>query len=534
MDISRIRFPLITAGVGLGLGLIADLLLYGHPAGISIPVILWLGVIALLALSAIEGASLVWRNLWLILPLLFLSAMSAVRAAPLLRFLNISGSLMLALLLASVLASRPLDPRNLGEYLEALLESSLLSLVMPVPLLGRAVGSVRRRDWAGAKVARRVLLGFLIAAPFLCLFTILFSSADLIFGSYVGRLFESFNISDLIGHTLLTGLLAWLAAGGLAYALTRHPGSRRLFSVFQGRQPAAAPNGEPVPENEPDLARRRSIRNWLGTVESSIVLFSIDVLFAIFVAIQFAALFGGEAFLRRQNLTYSEYARRGFFELLAVALITLSLILALDFVTARQTRRQRVVFLAGSGLLLVMTIIILASAWERLQLYELAYGFTTLRVYSHVFMVWLAVLLAYFLIFLVLNRPHLFATGALLTALGFTITMNIMNPDAFIVRQNVARYQNGEALDVDYLGTLSADAVPLMIPLLYQHGPEIGAQVGPYLHYMLDDLDARQARAGWPSAHVAINRAYRMLNHNRDLIEQFEPAYPWRDIYSEY
>jgi hypothetical protein len=250
-------------------------------------------------------------------------------------------------------------------------------------------------------------------------------------------------------------------------------------------------------------------------------------LFLVFVIIQFAALFGGEAFLRRQGLTYSEYARRGFFELLAVAIITLALILLLDHFTRRETKSQRTIFLVGSGLMALMTIIILASAFERMQLYEMAYGFTRLRVYPHIFMIWLAILMAYFLVFLFLDKSYLFATGALAISLGFVITLDVLNPDAFIVRQNIARYDRGETLDVDYLGSLSEDAIPAFLPLLDDYPAAIREQAGPWLHQHLIRLDARQVDAAWPSYHLAINRAYRLLDARRSEIEAFDMPDWW-------
>lgn len=528
MDISRLKSPLVVLGTGLALGLTADRLLYGQPAGISIPIIAVLLVAALLILARIEGVRVVRANLWLIAPLLFLAAMSAVRAAPLLRMMNLAGALLLLGLLANRLAAPPIVNLNLGGYIGAALEGTILSGLLPVPVLARSVQDLRRNGRETGVVARRLLVGALIAAPFLCAFTVLFSSADLVFGGAVEDIIATLNLPDLVGHAFLTLILAWVVMGGLTYALTRGPGERSIFSAAS-RSPQAAftPLGEPV-DAEPEaatapaaspIARRRP----LGTLESGIVLFSVDALFLVFVSIQFAALFGGEAFLRSRGLTYSEYARRGFFELLAVSLITLALILGLEMLTRRETRTQRRVFLLGCGLLIGLTIVILASAFQRMQLYELAYGFTILRVYPHIFMVWLAALLVYVLAFLIADRPHLFATGALAAALGFAITLNVLNPDAFIVRQNVARYERGEPLDVDTLGRLSEDAVPLLIPLLHEQGPEIGAQVGPWLRTYLMRLDARQQRAGWPSYHVSINRAYRLLDLNRGLIEQFEP-----------
>src|SRR5262249_54729517 len=146
---------------------------------------------------------------------------------------------------------------------------------------------------------------------------------------------------------------------------------------------------------------------------------SIDALFAIFVGIQAAASFGREAFIRSQGITYSEYARRGFFELLAVSIITLGLALTLEFFARRETPSQKVVFMVCIWLMVGLTIVILASAYDRMQLYELAYGFTRLRVYPHVFMIWLAILFAAFLVSLLSERVTWFATALLVFAMGY-------------------------------------------------------------------------------------------------------------------
>jgi hypothetical protein len=141
-----------------------------------------------------------------------------------------------------------------------------------------------------------------------------------------------------------------------------------------------------------------------------------------------------------------------------------------------------------------------------------------------VLMVWIAVLLAAFLSLLSLRQTPRFATAALVVALGFTITLDALNPDAFIVWQNLQRYERGEELDVGYLGSLSADAVPQLMPLMSLYGPEIREAAGPWLRRHLVRLDERQAEGGWPSYHVGYSRAYRVLNANRELVEQYDEA----------
>jgi hypothetical protein len=527
--IARLKFPSLIVAVGLLLGLIGDLLLYGKPVGISFPTLIGLLMIGLFTLACVEKTPLVWANLWLVVPLLYLAVMSMVRAAPFLRFLNIAGTLLLTLLLANRLATRPVTHLNVGGYVGALLEGGVLSALIPFPLLNRGIKDLRQHG-GSRDMARRVAFGLLIAAPFLCIFTLLFASADLLFNKYLGDILDAFNLPDLIGHSFLTLVLTWAAMGLLAYALTRDAEWTDMFSVkpSAGGEAAGEDDAAQTPESGQAAEAKPAARPVkLGVVEASVVLFSINLLFLIFVAIQFAALFGGEAFLARQGLTYSEYARRGFFQLLTVALITLALILILDATTRRETERQRAVFLLGCGLMIAMTIIILASAFMRLGLYEAAYGFTRLRTHSHVLMAWIAILLAAFLVLLVTRRTALFATVALVVAIGFTVTLDVMNPDVFILRQNLQRYARGEELDVGYVGSLSEDVTPYLVPLLHAYGPEVREMAGPWLRYHLEQLDERQEKAGWPSYHVGYSQAYRALDANRALIEQYETAMPW-------
>jgi len=106
--------------------------------------------------------------------------------------------------------------------------------------------------------------------------------------------------------------------------------------------------------------------------------------------------------------------------------------------------------------------VILVSAFERLLLYEAAYGFSRLRMYTHVFMIWLGLLLAVVVLLELLRRERLFPLAALLAAIGFALSLALINVDGSIVRQNVARAPLGKGLDVPYLASLSNDAVPAL------------------------------------------------------------------------
>ena len=105
----------------------------------------------------------------------------------------------------------------------------------------------------------------------------------------------------------------------------------------------------------------------------------------------------------------------------------------------------------------------LVSAYMRLGLYEMAYGFTRLRTYVHASLIWLGVLLAAVVVLEVARRERSFAAAALACSLGFGLTLALLNVDGFIVRQNVSRAQSGRELDVAHLASLSTDAVPGLV-----------------------------------------------------------------------
>ena len=170
-----------------------------------------------------------------------------------------------------------------------------------------------------------------------------------------------------------------------------------------------------------------------------------------------------------QGYTFSEYARRGFGELVTVAFFSLLLFLGLSAAIKRTDQIQRRVF-SGLGLGMVALVgVMLFSAFQRLMLYEAAYGFSRLRAYTHVFMIWLGVLLAVVVVLDILRKERAFALAALLASIGFAVTLTLMNVDGFIVRQNVARAVAGESLDVGYLASLSPDSVPALVEEFQNH-----------------------------------------------------------------
>ena len=247
------------------------------------------------------------------------------------------------------------------------------------------------------------------------------------------------------------------------------------------------------------------------------------MLFVTFVIIQFRYFFGGQANILVEGFTYAEYARRGFGELVIVAFFSLLLLLCLSTITKRKKPTIRRVFSVLGIIQVALLAIILVSAFQRLLLYEKAYGFTRLRTYTHIFMVWLGILLAILVIIELRSKLRYFTLAALVVILGFGLTLNILNIDAFIVRQNVARSLAGAELDVEYLLTLSNDSIPTLTQIYSDPALPTGLKndLGSILACRAKLLSTEKPLP-WQSFHFSDYISMKTLSSNRDELSSFE------------
>jgi hypothetical protein len=263
-----------------------------------------------------------------------------------------------------------------------------------------------------------VVRGILIALPIVAVFAALLSSADVIFGQRLEEFIELFRLEKLPEYIFR---LVYILVG--AYALAGY------FCM---------PPRKAKMRNWSAKKSRCSRLSWVLSKPPS-CLAVLPFCLRSFVFIQFQYFFGGQANIQIDGYTYSEYARRGFGELVAVAVFSLLLILIASSITRRETETQRRVF-SGLGIgIVALVVVMLVSAFQRLLLYEAAYGFSRLRTYTHVFILWLALLLVAVVVLEILHRERIFALAALLASLGFALSLGLMNVDGFIVRQNVDR-----------------------------------------------------------------------------------------------
>jgi hypothetical protein len=194
----------------------------------------------------------------------------------------------------------------------------------------------------------------------------------------------------------------------------------------------------------------------------------LDIVYVVFVAVQFKYFFSGTL---ESGLTYAEYARKGFFELLFVTIINLSITtVIITFSKNNQGFVKQLIRIALS-LLVLSSGILLVSAMMRMMMYENAYGFTFTRVLAHSFMIFLMIIFAYTLVKIWLEKLSLFHFY-FIASLVYYVGINVVNIDSIVVEQNITRYEETGKIDIDYLNHLSSTG-KLGLIQLYENNPEI-------------------------------------------------------------
>ncbi len=276
-------------------------------------------------------------------------------------------------------------------------------------------------------------------------FGVLFASADAAFAALAERFLVLDVQVELLPWRIIVGIVCCALAGALAL-------------LWWGPKDDLPPS--PWKLHDPKRARfQLAPAEWITCV---VVL---DGLFLLFVLVQLTVLFGGHArVLETTGLTYAEYARRGFFQLLLVAFLTLGVIAAVVNL-GTSTRRSRFWMKVLLGILCVLTLVVLASALKRMNLYQEAFGFTRLRLLVDTTILWLGGVFVSLVVAGSLWKAAWMPRIALGLACLSLVTLNVLNADAFIARRNIARLAETGRLDVAYLSDLSIDAVPDLILL---------------------------------------------------------------------
>jgi hypothetical protein len=308
--------------------------------------------------------------------------------------------------------------------------------------------------------------GGVLALTLAIVFGGLLTWADPVFAVAVSRLWPRLDLTMAPAQLFAFGILGCLAAG-LVYGTA----SRTDWTRF-----ARAPRSRPAAE-------------W------ALPLAVVDVVLLAFAIVQAAVLFGTyPPSLKANGVTYSDWAKEGFWQLDAVTMLTVAVLGWAGRRADRASARHRRLLAPAGGALVVLTLGVVASALRRMWAYQDAYGWTVLRLCVTVFEIWLGGVLVLIAATWVLHRTSLVPRAVVTTAAVVLLGLGVAGPDALVASWDVDRYRHTHKIDTDYLKQLSDDAVPALACL-----PE------PIRQQML--VDREPGRNPWYAVNLARSRA---------------------------
>jgi hypothetical protein len=461
-------------------GVLADLLVRveGRP-GLGVALWAFCGVVALALQLRRRGEPASQESWRLVVGALAFAGALVLRAADSLAVFSLLAAVALLVLAAGRASMAWVTKAPPGELVFSALRVAVLCAAGPMGW-GRGAPAADADGVTWGRVARTVLRGTLMALPALFVLAALLMSADPVF-ERVLRDSVRVDIDWLLEHLLFAAFIAWITAGFL-----------RAFLV----------------PDHAAIAPRRLARPALSTGEVLVALWILNLLFLAFMAVQLRYLFGGASLVAvTAGLSYAEYARRGFFELVAVAALVVPILLLADWAASPPTDRARRL-LRGTMLVMVALLSgVLVSAAYRMSLYQNAYGLTELRLYVSVAIVWLLAVFGWLVRTVLRGQRERFVFGGVVAGAACLIALYVVNPHALIARVNLDRAVAGAAVDAGYLQELSADAVPTLLARL----ESLPVAERCLVSRMLSERWSGERDGGWRTWNLSDWRARRLM-----------------------
>lgn len=321
----------------------------------------------------------------------------------------------------------------------------------------------KRKPLKNNVLIKKIIIGISISVPLLILVCSLMMNADLVFKNTVDNIFGALrlDIDVMFIYKLIIGILAGFYLFSLFYIV-----------FYRYDEDNADPQGSlPAP----------IIKIELDALILNIILSSMVFVYTIFVLIQFRYLFAGASL--PNDLSYAEYARRGFFELLFLSFINIALILFTVYFTREKTYDKNNRYAAiTKGLMIylcVITVILLISSFYRMVLYNSEFGLTRLRILVIIFLMFEFIGLALTFCYIIKPKFNIIAVYSVI-CLIFYLTINMINIDYIIAKRNVDMCLSQGSTDYYYLSYLSADAAPQIKRLLNSENREASQTAEDY------------------------------------------------------
>lgn len=336
---------------------------------------------------------------------------------------------------------------------------SAVTSVKNIPL---AIKSLFSSEDGNKKTFGKVLIGLVCSIPVLMLVIPLLISSDYAFRGMMTNIFSN-TISTIFKTIFGLHLSLFVITYG--------------FSLKSGRT-------EELKESRFKGIENVYIISFLSTV---------SVVYLLYLFSQLAYFFSAfKGFLPNGEITYAQYARKGFFEMCAVAVINLFLVFLSLLLSKKENGNVCNGIKAILTFISVFTLIIIATAISKMVLYIGTYGMTVLRLTTSSFMLFLAIVFVSTVLRIYIIKVNIIKT-ALITACFIILTLGIANVNAVCARYNYEAYkaEKLETIDIKAIYDLGDEGIPYIIRLGASKNKDIALEARQYLAkaYVYDYFD---------------------------------------------
>lgn len=385
------------------------------------------------------------EHLIFLIPIILLSLTFAIYNNKYLQFYNI---IILIFLIYSYFLfiknkSNKLNIEFFIDLGEKFLESIFLGLIYIFPFLKEIYVNIDKPKKEISSTKKQIFIGILISIPILFILILLLASADSIFLYYTKEFFNLFNNLNIDINfptkTLFVITIFFLLIFGF------------ILSLDIKKQPDNNNNKELE-----QLKQLKEFKLQIPSITISTILISINTVYLIFTIVQFSYLYAENTNLPN-NMIFSEYARRGFFELVFLTIINQIILFICMKYSDKSNKKVNTLLNFLYSILILLTFNMLFSAAYKMNLYQNAYGFTRLRIGVFAFIILFALILS--INFIAIWKRNIPVVKCILISILLVYTsFNYLNIDKMIAKNNIEVYKKTNIIDINYLKKLSLDS----------------------------------------------------------------------------
>lgn len=475
------------------LSILHSILFWNKQYGISVLLFAVTAIIFLIYLLKKGKAIQKENDIFWSIPILLLSATYFIFNNTIFRRLNLLAIIMLTSLMI-------IELTNKGKTIKEYFIKFFQIIFRPIELVDSIVKDIKSRlitkgeDTGNKELLKKIVKSILIALPILIIVLALLCSADSIFGemfSSFKNIFKDIHISSVFYRVLIAVML-------FVY-----------FSCF-----IVNLIKKDSPYNNKEVKEGNGIKAEGFTINTILVL--LNVIYLAFSVIQFQNLFTQLGNIN--DLNFAQYARQGFFQLMFVSFINFAIIFVATINKNEESPSSIRLKKTLEILLILFTIVIIASSFIRMYLYEHAFGYTHLRLFVYVILITELISMLPVIVYILGAKFNLLKTLVIIVTTMY-VGLNYINIDNVIAKNNIDRYYENEeskidlplsdAIDFYYLiRSTKTDAIPEITRLLKAKNPYVEAVAREYLNEEISDYKAKEF--SWQEYNISVQRVKKM------------------------